>query len=629
MLILNELGLLFKGIIAPLLLWIKEDQTGPAVAGIIVILGLIIIGIAFTQTMRDYFCIRDARFVISEGDEGHFARHFNTIDQDLVSIKKIGPAWSEFKETLFRPKFDENKELISPCENTVRPQEYFNLRNLGMGPNYVKVFPSVFVGIGLSLTFLGLIAALSEAVDAIDASAGSTDSIQAAISNLLRISSAKFYASLFALFTSIVMTISIRSMTWTLSTSLSDLNQTLESSVRYLGPEKLSITANELLAEQLIQLQTFNTDLALKIGEQVQISLSESLAPVVQKLDNMGGDMAQQNIDAIRDIAKEVTKGIQGAAGGSMDRVANILDEVSTKLGGLSEILEGALSNFDADFTQMLDGLKESLKESADGVSSRVNETMSKMSEGIGKTTEDVSVIISGLASTIQNLADTGAKISMQGGEELKRQVEAASKQASEQMSLAGKALSEGFQLSTNDLVTSMNGASFQLKELEVSLVKLPSQLKSINTELSSSATQIEMASVQFGSASNGIRELIEPLAQYASETHSSIKEITNSLANVSNQIGDVSKSINSSVETLGSEVSSQLKKLNGGDEQLAKLLMGIEDSTTRVLSEINTFVSEIDNGFASSIGMLQESIGEFEEVIDSIGKIVADSDKG
>lgn len=626
---MNEFGLLFEGIIGPLLLWIKEEQTGPAVAGIIVLLGLVIIGIALTQTIRDYSSIRNARFVIGEGDEKQFARHFNTIDQDFASIKKIGPAWLEFKETLFRPKFDENKELISPCENTVRPQEYFNLRNLGMGPNFVKIFPSVFIGIGLSLTFLGLIAALSEAVEAINASAGSADSIQAAIANLLKISSAKFYASLFALFTSIVMTISIRSMTWALTTSLNRLNQTLESSVRYLGPEKLAITANEILREQLIQLQTFNTDLALKIGEQVQLSLSQSLAPVVQKLDNMGGHMAQQSIDAIRGIAEEVTKGIEGATGSSMDRVANTLDEVSTKLGGLSETLGGALSNFDADFKKMLDGLKDSLKQSAEGVSSGVNDSMSKMSEGIGKTTEDITKIISGLTSTIQNLANTGAEISLQGGEELKRQVEAASKQASEQMSLAGKALSEGFQLSTNDLVASMNGASFQLKELEASLLSLPGQLKSINTELSSSATQIEIASEQFSSASNGIRGLIEPLAKYATETRSSISDITNSFNIVSNQIGEASLSINKSVDTLGSQVSSQLEKLNGADEQLAKLLMGIENSTTRVLSDVNRFVSEIDNGFASSIGMLQESIGEFEEVIDSIGKLIIDAKKG
>ncbi|MDA9351106.1 hypothetical protein N9R29_01275 [Gammaproteobacteria bacterium] len=538
-------------------------------------------------------------------------------------------AWSEFSETLFKPKFDEAGILLRPCENTVRPQEYFNLRNLSIGPNFVKVFPSIFVGIGLSLTFLGLIAALSEAVVAINVTSGNTTSIQSAIANLLRISSAKFYASLFALFTSITMTLSLRVMSWYLSTSLARLNQALEASVRYLGPEKLSLITNELLLEQLNQLKTFNTDLALKIGEQVQVSLSQSLAPVVEKLDNMGGNMAQQSIDAIKDIAEEVTRGIEGAAGGSMDRVAETLDEVSTKLGGLSETLGGALSNFDADFKEMLNGLKESLKESADGVSAGISDSMEHMSEGIGKTAADVSQIIVGLTATMQNIANTGAEVSKQGGEELRKQVEAASKQASDQMSRAGQDLATGFKESTSELVSTMAGATSQLKQLEVGLIGLPAQLGDVNSKLSTSAEQIGIASEQFGAATNGIKGIIEPLAKYASETHQSIIEITTSMQLVSSEVSEASIGISRAVDSLSTEISAQLERLDGADEQLAKLLMGIEDSTTRVLGEVNKFVSEVDSGFSSSVGMLQETIGEFEEVIDSVGKLIKETREG
>jgi archaellum component FlaC len=626
---LNELGLIFEGIISPLLEWIKEDQTGPAIAGVIVIVGFLIISAALAQTIQEAMLISKARWIVGDGDEEQFAKHYNTMDQDLKEIEKINFAWSEFSETLFRPKFDEEKNLISPCENTVRPQEYFNIRNLDIGPNFAKVFPSVFVGIGLSLTFLGLIAALSEAVVAINASAGDTNSIQAAIANLLQISSAKFYASLFALFTSIVMTISLRLMSWFLNASLNKLNQSIEASVRYLGPEKLSITANELLSEQLVQLQTFNTDLAFKIGEQVQLSLSESLAPVVEKLNNMGGDMAAGNIKAIKDIAEEVTKGIQGSAAGAMDRVAETLDSISAKLGGLSDTLGGALSNFDSDFTQMLDGLKQSLKDSADGVSAGINDSMNHMSEGIGKTAVDVSQIIGGLKTTMESLANTGADISKQGGEELRRQVEVASKQASEQMSQAGQELATGFQQSTQELVATMAGMTAQLKQLEAGLLGLPGQLGEVNIKLSASATQIENASDQFGTVTSGIRGVIEPLAQYASDTRQAISEIMEAMKIVSSQVGEASTGISGAVESLSTEVSGQLKRLDGADEQLARLLLGIEDSTTRVLGEVNRFVSEVDSGFASSIGMLQESIGEFEEVVDSVGKIVKETRKG
>jgi DNA anti-recombination protein RmuC len=110
--------------------------------------------------------------------------------------------------------------------------------------------------------------------------------------------------------------------------------------VRFLTPEQLALDANQLLENQLSQLKTFNTDLAMKIGEQVQSSLKESLAPVIQKLDDMGGDMTQQNIDAIKNITEEVTKGIQGATAGSMDRVAATLDSISDKLGWLERHAE-------------------------------------------------------------------------------------------------------------------------------------------------------------------------------------------------------------------------------------------------------------------------------------------------
>ncbi len=623
---LHALGIIFEDLIDPMLIWIKQDEVGPAVAGIIVIVGMIIIGIALVQTVREWYLIRQVKNIIGQRTREEFARDFNYIDQEINEISKLNVAWSEFVETLIRPKFDEHKNLLNPCENTIRPQAFFNSRELGVGPDFAKVFPSVFVGVGLSLTFLGLIAALGEAVAAINASAGDTGSIQVAIANLLKISSAKFYASLFALFMSVVMTISLRLMSWTLISSLSSLNRAIEASVRFLGPEKLSIDANELLRAQLVQLQTFNTDLALKIGEQVQLSLSVSLAPIVQKLEGMNSDMTRKNIEAIEEIANKVGKNIQGAAAGAMDHVADTLDSIAEKLERLSETLGGALSNFDADFTKMLDGLKDSLKEGANGVSIGIGESMSVMSEGIAKTATEVSNIIGGLVATIESFAAAGTEISRQGGDELRRRVEEASKHASDQMSQAGQALASGFQQSTQELVTTLTGTTAQLKLLEKGLETLPVQLKDVNLGLSSSATKIEEASNQLGTATSGIRSIIEPLAQYASDTRNSVTEISESIQVVSRQVNEAATKINDAVQTLSKEVGVQLARLDGADEQLARLLEGIESSTSRVLNQVNTFVAEVDRGFASSVGILQESIAEFEEVVDLVGKIVSET---
>ncbi len=618
-----------EGLIQPLLLWIREDSAGPALAGVIVIAGLIIIARALRDFYRDHSLVSRARRIVAERSSDSFARDFNTIDQDMENIPKIKDAWNEFTETLIRPKFDEEKNLISPCENTARPQVFFNLRELEMGPNLVLIFPGVFVGVGLSLTFLGLISALGEAVGAINASAGETTSIQTAIGNLLKISSAKFYASLFALFMSVVMTVTLKTMTRKLQANIASLSRAIETGVRFLPPAKLSIDANEILKSQLSQLQTFNTDLAMKVGEQVQSSLKESLAPVIQRLDDMSGDMTQQNIQAIKDISLEVTNGIQDATAGSMEKVAETLDDISFKLGSLSDTLGDALSNFDTDFRKILEGLKTALSESAEGVAEGIGASVTQMSEGVGKTTTEITEIIDGLTSTVQSMASASAEISQQSGEELRKQVQAASEIASEQMAQAGRELSSGFQESTEGLVNALGATTSQVRQLEQGLIGLPQRLSDVNAELGTSSAAISESAQQFGTATSGLRSLVEPLAEHAAETRRSIDQITDTMQTTASKVSDASASISDAVNKLDKEISAQLSRLDGSDEKLAELFQAIEQSTSKIVNELDEYVTKVDNGFSLSIGALNSSVSELEETFDRLRQSIDDARAG
>ena len=616
------LGAEFQALITPLLDWIKKDSVGPAIAGVIVIAGGLILAFGFYRTAREFRWLRRARNVIAWRSDDEFAKQFNVIDQDLRQIDRIGFAWSEFSETLIRPKIDELGAVVRPCENTVRPHTYFNMRDMGIGPDFMKVFPSVFVGVGLSLTFLGLISALQEAVAAINSSAGNTASIQVAIGNLLKISSAKFYASLFALFMSVLMTIVIRAMSWVLSHELGALNRSIEGGVRFLTQEQLAMRSNDLLGEQLVQLQTFNTDLAMKIGEQIESSLNETLRPVIDRIDTMGGDITEQNIESMRKISDEVAKGIQGATGASMDRVANKLDGISEKLGGLSEALTTALSGFDEEFSKMLGDLKEALAASTKDVAEDVGKSMGAMSRDIESSADKITGLIGQLSGSINSMANAGAEISRRSGEELQRQVKAASEEAAAQMAEAGRSLASGFQESTSGLVAALGSATNQLRTLEEGLVGLPPKLTEVNTKLETSASRIGQAADTFTSATDGIEGILRPLADYARQSNEAIQSISESLNSTAEQVSQAAASIESSVGTLEREVSAQVSRLDGSDEQLAKLLISIEDSTGKVITQINKFVSEIDDGFRSSVGLLKEAINEFEEVVDSVKQV-------
>ena len=380
---LENLGRNFAYLLEPVLAWIRSDGVGPGLAFIILFIG------AGLGLFILFFCIKDLRLVkqamqaLDKGaSESAFANNYNLISEDLLRINKIDNAWQEFSETLIPPKMSDSGEP-NPCANTERPHDFFNLHDLHMGPHFTKALPNIFIAVGLSLTFLGLISALSSAVEGIEQAAGDTQSIQASISGLLNAASAKFYASLFALFTSIILTIEIKGFTAKLESEVKSLNAAIERGVRHLTMESLALESNNILRNQLSQLQTFNTDLAMKVGQEVQQSLDRTLSPLVERMADMGADINESNIQNLTRITEEVTKGIQGAAGESMDRVASTLDAVSEKLGGLTDILSGALSSFDSDFKQMLDGLKSSLEDSTHSVAEGVGKTMAGMNEGI------------------------------------------------------------------------------------------------------------------------------------------------------------------------------------------------------------------------------------------------------
>ena len=150
------LGPEFQALITPLLDWIKKDSVGPAIAGVIVIAGTLIFALGLYRTVREFLWLRRAKSAIAGRSDDEFAKQFNVIDQDLRQINKIDFAWSEFSETLIRPQIDELGAMVRPTK-TPSTTTYFNMRDMGIGPDFIKVFPSVCRG-GLSF-ILGLISA--------------------------------------------------------------------------------------------------------------------------------------------------------------------------------------------------------------------------------------------------------------------------------------------------------------------------------------------------------------------------------------------------------------------------------------------------------------------------------------
>ena len=86
--------------------------------------------------------------------------------------------------------------------NSVRPSAFFNIEDLGFSAGFWRYVPSLFVSVGLLLTFMGLVSALELIVPARGEVIGSDQ-----LGTLLTVASAKFIMSLTGLLCSILFTL--------------------------------------------------------------------------------------------------------------------------------------------------------------------------------------------------------------------------------------------------------------------------------------------------------------------------------------------------------------------------------------------------------------------------------------
>ena len=605
--VIQEIGSLFSSWIIPLLDFMREDYVGAGLAFAVLMLGATVFLTSACLWIRDWLKVRKALGVLEGIDSrDDLAREYNRVNQEMAEIPRVGAAWGEFCETMIPPKL--RGENLIPAENTVRPQSFLNSVELKLGPNFLQVWPNVFVGIGLMITFLGLIAALTQASATMEEALGDAQKVQDAVQGLLNVAAAKFYASLVALFISVLLTLWLRLYSSVMRRHLTQLNNKIEHAVRFVTQEGLASRANELIEEQLVQLKTFNTDLAIKIGE----NITQAIQPMLQEITQNNERITDQQVGALRSIGEEVSNSISGASQDAMERVAVSLNEVSGKLESLGDILTSSLAGFDAQLQQSMNALSEALKTTMDGVANDLGESVSSMAPKIQES-------LSSVTNTMDELQGKIADYANEGSAAVGAAISEATGAASTLIAESGNEFAQNFQQATSGVLLSLDGLAHHLKTLDESLGELPEKLSAVSASLTTSADSMSGASSQFTSASTGLRSVIEPLAQFATENREALETISASISSTSETLSASAEKIEGSVAQLNEAVQQRLGQLQQGDEALERYVDGINSSTERVLERIASFVQSTDGGFRDAIGQLQGAIGDLETVAEQL----------
>lgn len=261
-----------------------------------------------------------------------FADDFDRIDgamRERDGSAALSHAWLEYSETIVDP-------AATPVQSTSRPDDYF--LHLGDDTRVLAWWANLFVGLGLTFTFLGIIAALTKTSDDIHKAGENAAGMSGALVVLLTLTAAKFWTSVVGVAASIVLRYVDRLWFSRTQRRLAQVSHAIERGTCFIPAQRIAADQLRELKQQTTALSEFSTQLAVGIAD----ALGEKMQPVVLGLQGIQGSIDEFKTGSFDQIGKGLADAMNEHAGTEMQALAGALAAMTSNLSGVNDRLEGA-----------------------------------------------------------------------------------------------------------------------------------------------------------------------------------------------------------------------------------------------------------------------------------------------
>ena len=542
--------------------------------------------------------------------EGHgelrraFAANFSDVRQKLERDRLIGHAWRKFEEALF--DIDSDRAIRS----TVRPQTFFNssvARDRSTALKMMNAVPGYFVGIGLLLTFIGLVFALREAGTAVGAS--DAKEMTAAMGKLLKIATFKFSTSIAGLAASIVLSLVFRWYFIVIEKSFDRFSEALEGGLLYAAPQSISMEMNRTLADQLTQLKDITQgDFFARMGSEIErplkMAISEAMQPVTDQIGSTVRNLGSTNEAGLKEMIEAFNRSLQVGAGTEMRELAGTLKQLQVSIAEMQGGLRGSGDDFSIKLSEAANNLSHMVERAGQAF-----EENSRESQGaIAKVAEDLRLTMeranSNMDRTLGSAADRAAGT-------LGREVNAAIGALIEPIGL----ISQRFL----DLASSMRSIDHAMQSQKAALEAASLEARRTADAFGESATSVRAATtplITIGDRFSGATERLATSVETTRESLSSAKEQVAMLASSLGAANDTSKDFWSRFAS----------KFEDVDTALGKAVDVLSRSTSDQQQRLEGHVQSVDRGLALAVGKLS---GALNSLADSAESIASSMEKG
>ena len=502
--------------------------------------------------------------------------------------KFLRHTWIEFRDTLVIP---EPQDAMQDLRNASRPHEFFNASALGLEFEFrmFHALPSTFVGLGLLLTFLGLVSALYFATMGISESASVTKT-QEELKGLLYAASFKFYTSISGLLASLLFVIALRWGGRSIDHACNDLSEHLESRLHFVTTESLALQQVQLTEQTNEQLVRLNTDIAVAIGQRVEEALNATLPmhlskPLEELNSNIGsvaGNLSEINTQAVNEMGRAFNDELTQTTREQFDQLAGVLADLKSSLEGLGDRLSDSGSNLTQGIQVSTDEMRSaidlltdkvvhmasSLEENTSRSDEAMNQQIQALNERIGLVTKTLAESLESVGSSI--MARTQAAAGEFAGQVAgaagafesasavtAKRIEEAVTRVTQGAEAAGERVSAEIEESSLALRTVLQSAAGEFERIEHQIALHRDAIRSVSESAGQTSEAAQDAARSFRESSQPLRKIAQDMAKASHETRDKVSGLDDTMRTIQHQISETAKVLNRAAEISNSASSS------------------------------------------------------------------------
>lgn len=570
-----------------------------------------------------------------------FAKSFEAVSGAMVrgrrGVGSLIRAWDEFRECLI-------DDTATPICNTARPWTYF--QRAVPRRQEIVFWSNFFVGLGLVLTFFGIVVALNTAAQGMHEGATVQES-QAALRELLIVASAKFFSSIGGLLASLILRFVDARITKISERDVHQLCDLLEQGLSYVPMQRLGVFQLEELKRQSSQLEKFNTDLALSIGEQIGKQFQNVISPVQSSLDALGDSMRSMSSNLGEKLGEGVGKAIETASSGELRALANTLEALRDQLDRLSQAVGGSgdeaaqkIRAAGADFAQAASDIKEafagltsqvrSLGDTLTGDAQTVRSeqaelhqtAITQLKQALTEAANATAAGTTALEAAAQKAtAEIGDRIgdAMNGamksaGTTLHDEIESAGARFAE----AAKPMIDAIETATSRIAAlggSIEQGQKHAERTAEAFLATSDRAREVAGSMSEAATGFVNAATPVATASRSLQEA-------ASAIRASTEEGQRTTSNMHQAMVELVSEIRNTQEAAAGAWNDYRARFEGVDKSLENVFLQFAEKLGDAMRTFSDFAEKFDAEMGKAVGRLAQTVTVIEENSDSIASL-------